>query len=268
MQVRHTIAETFGDSLQPSTGWKTERLTGYLSQLEQGLNEYKESVLKAAHVDDNLKDHARAAKQHEILKQARDAFKKRAHAALDEVKTGQIKAKERLQEKVQPAKPDSSIDRLYSLLQAQEIRQVLRSMDPAERSAKVRESALQGDRSLLDAVAGSLDQIVSPEIVHAAEQSYQRAVANPELGQCELEGEVVEAAEQVLQNAERTLGSMERQEERLLPAPNFEPGTAGLTAKQKAEIVREHGQDVLMDVYEGRTTLADLEAEKAAEEAA
>lgn len=74
----------------------------------------------------------------------------------------------------------------------------------------------------------------------------------------EAEGEVEQVAWQIVENAERTLTRLEKAEDRILPAPEFEPGTAGLSARQKAEIVKEHGQAALMDLHMNRKTMDDF----------
>lgn len=260
MTTIHTIAETFGRHLQPSEGWLTERLTGYLSQIETGLHEYTAAVNKAGQVDPNLKDEPRARKQHEILKQARQAFKKRAEQALEEIRSGQIQAAEALRARVQPRQAETSIEKLHDLLLAQEIRAELKSMTTDEKMAVLRESVRNGDRTLLDAVKGPVKPLINSHGINGLEEVYAQAVAEQELYSLEQQTHIVQTAEGLLKNAERHLSHLEQQEDRLLDPPDIRADLSGWSDADKTAFISEHGRDAWVKVLNGDAQPEDFQA--------
>jgi hypothetical protein len=238
----------------------TERLGDFLSHLDQAMHQHAGAVREAAHISNEIKDEIRAKQQAQALRQARSEFQKKANVALDEIRGDRMKAEQALKAKTDPRGYNDSMERLADMMMQQEIRQVMRGMPETKRSEMVRARAKAGDRTVLDAVVNSPDTLLQPTTIEAAQAMYARAVAKPELRQVEAEGEVERVARQIIENAERTLTHMEKAEDRILPAPEPEPGTAGMSTKEKTDFIREHGQNAYMDLHNNKTTLAQATA--------
>ena len=258
MNVTHPIAEKYGPHLLPRTGYGTERLAGLLNVGLEQLDAHKEAVLKAAHVNQDLKDSARRREQHKITNESRKARADRMEKALQQYR-GELETKKaNLRAKTSPKQPDSSIEKLHDLLLAQEIRQELRQMKSDERVSHIRESVKNGDRTLLDAVKGPIKPMISPDLIDGFEEAYQRAVAQEELNQVEVEADLIDQAEAVIKNFERHLSYLEQQEDRLLDPPDTKIDLSGWSANDKAKFIKENGADAWQKVLAGEAAPEDF----------
>ena len=256
MEITHPIAEKYGKHLLPRNGWATERLAGLLNVAKTGLDSYAAAVKRAGQVSDDLKDHARAKKQHEILSEARQAYAERIDAAFLQIQDGLVSAQSNLRQKTAPKNPENSTEKLHDLLIAQEIRAELKALDSEKRLSILQASVRNGDRTLLDAVKGPVRPLVQPETIHALEESYARSVAGPELDQLDIEKNLIDQAQSVLKNCKRQLSSIEKSEPGILPKP---PIDLNMTTAEKSKFVSQHGPEAFGQIVAGEKMPADFE---------
>lgn len=262
----HKIQDKYPDHLVPSQGWKVERLSGVLNVLEEQLDKYQEKLLEAAHVSPRLLPEEKAKDQHEVLSKAKQDFRQRMQKAIDQVKQSQHVARENLRLKTEPKDFESSSEKLAWQMQKLGVMMQMQSMDSKEVKSLLEEQCRSGDRTLLDICkTGFVKPLVSnPHVLRGAEQQFERAVAQHELNQVEIEDQVAESAEQILKRGEKYLSYLDSQEDRLLEAPSPEPDTSSLSAKDKAQLISELGQDGYLDYVQGRRSLEELQQSRQA----
>jgi hypothetical protein len=252
MATLHPLAQKYPRLVNPDL---SADLNTFYNTLGAALGEYEAAVDKARKVSPDYIPAKRAARQHEIIAQARKKLNDTLAKELQPLGASIGALRQEITAKSLPQTPDNAV---LAYLREMENRQQLRQMDPELRAKLLRESVARGDRSLLTALEGSLTPIVPAILLDSAREDYARAVAAPAVERLEEAETLLESARETARRANYEADKLVKGAKEILPLPPGEktPSPAAhLSDSEKAALVGKVGLEGFKSILAGEMAL-------------
>ncbi|RJR42293.1 MAG: hypothetical protein C4567_07615 [Deltaproteobacteria bacterium] len=222
------------------------------------LGEYEAALDKARKVDHDLKDSARAERQHRIVDTARRKLNRALNVEIQALNVSAENIRQEIAKAARPQAAETEIRELINYLKETELRAELRKLDSETRARLLRESAGRGDRSILTALENSLTPICAPQLLDAARQSYSEAVATEPMQRLAVVEHITRSATETARRAEYEAEAMLRGAKEILPKPTtaaFESPVKNLSDSEKTRLIGQVGAQGYREILQGAREL-------------
>jgi hypothetical protein len=253
--LTHPLAGRYPRLVKPEL---SGRLNTYYNVLQKAMDEYEAAIDKARKVSPDYIPAKRAARQHEILSQARKKLNDTLAKELQPLGASIETLRQEITAASRAKPPETEIGQLLAYLKESELRQELKGMDGELRAKLLRESVARGDRSILTALERSLTPICAPILLDAARESYAEVVAAPTFERLEDAEMLLESAKESARRAGYEADKLVKGTEEILPLPAGErppSPVAHLSDKQKSELIGKVAQAGFEAIYRGEQAL-------------
>ncbi len=253
--LTHPLGQRFPRLVKPEL---SGRLNTYYNTLQKAMDEYEAAIDKARKVSPDYIPAKRAARQHEILSQARKKLNDTLAKELQPLGASIENFRSEISMASRAKAPETEFGQLLAYLRESELRQELKGMDGELRAKLLRESVARGDRSILTALERSLTPICAPVLLDAARESYAEAVASPTFERLADAEELYDSAKESSRRAGYEAEKLVKGTEEILPLPPGErPASpvAGLDDSTKARLISKVGGAGYQAIIKGEMNL-------------
>jgi hypothetical protein len=253
--LTHPLAARFPRLVKPEL---SGRLNTYYNTLQKAMDEYEAAVDKARKVSPDYIPAKRAARQHEILTQARKKLNDTLAKELQPLGASIENLRSEITAAGRAKAPETEIGQLLAYLKESELRQELKGMDGELRAKLLRESVARGDRSILTALERSLTPICAPMLLDSAREAYAGAIAAPAFERLAETEELLDSARETARRANYEADKLVKGTKEILPLPAEErppSPVANLTDSQKADLISKVGVAGYQSILKGEATL-------------
>lgn len=234
----------FGPGLVSRDQTVRESLNDFYGAVHKAITDYNEALAQAEKVDPDLKDTARAERQHKIIAQAQRKLERTLAAEIQSIGSGVEGLKEEITLAAQPKVPETEIGQLLGYLRMRDIQHDFQRLNGETRARLLRESVNRGDRSILTAMERSLTPMVAPVLLDAAREDFARAVAAPAVQRLEIASHVLDSAKVTARLAQGKAETLLGKAKGILPRPasmTFQSPAKDMTDAEKAAFIGKHG---------------------------